>query len=505
MDPDAGGPGQGGEGAGVVVEVGADVTGLRPGDRVMGLFSGVGPISVTDHRLVCRMPGGWTFRQAAAVPVAYLTAYHGLVDLAGLRPGESVLVHAGTGGVGTAARQLARHLGAEVYTTAHPAKWDVLRADGLPDGRLASSRTVDFERRFLEATGGAGVDVVLNSLAGEFVDASLRLLPRGGRFLEMGKTDVRSAADVAARHPGVDYRAYDVRDPGPDRIRSMLAELRELFDRGVLRPPPVAAWDIGRAPDALRHLGEARHIGKVVLDLPDEGPGGSPGHHWDRDRAVLVTGGLGWLGRLAARHLVSAHGVRRLVLLGRRAPAPDVSAELDELRGLGAEVRVVACDAADRDALAATLTGLADDGVRVGGVVHAAGVLDDGLLPALTPERLDRVLLPKVDAALHLHELTRQLDLSAFVAFSSLAGTLGAAGQAGYAAANAAVDGLMEHRRSIGLPGVSIAWGVWEGTGGMAAGLTAADVARMARAGVAPLTVEQGLDLLDAATRRDRS
>ncbi|MEU7282894.1 type I polyketide synthase [Streptomyces sp. NPDC045431] len=492
VDPDAGGPGQGGEGAGVVTEVGPGVTGLRPGDRVMGLFSGVGPVTVTDHRLVCPIPDGWSFRQAAAVPVAYLTAYYGLVDLAGLRPGEAVLVHAGTGGVGTAALQLARHLGAERYATASPAKWDALRAAGLPDERIASSRTLDFERRFRDATEGRGVDVVLNCLAGEYTDASLRLLTHGGRFLEMGKTDRRDAAEVAAGHPGVVYRAYDVREPGPDRIREMLTALVELFAGGALKPPPVSSWPVGRAPDAFRYLAEARHVGKVVLDLPDDG------EPWDRDRAVLITGGFGWLGRLVARHLVTEHGVRRLVLMGRRVQE-DAGTELSRL---GADVRAVACDAADRDALATALAGLAADGVHVGGVVHAAGVLDDGVLTALTPEQLDRSLRPKVDAALHLHELTGDLDLSAFVAFSSVAGTLGSAGQAGYAAGNAFLDGLVEHRRAVGRPGVSVVWGLWEGAG-MGAGLTAADTARIARSGVVPLGVEQGLRLLDAAVRRD--
>ncbi|TDD92604.1 type I polyketide synthase [Actinomadura rubrisoli] len=497
-DPNASDPGQGGEGAGIVLETGPGVTDLRPGDRVMGLFQGIGPISVTDRRLVCRVPEGWTFRQAAAIPVTYVTAYYGLLDLAGLRAGESVLVHAGTGGVGTAAIQIARHLGAEVYATASPAKWDALRAAGLADERIAGSRTLDFERRFLDTTGGAGVDVVLNSLAGEFTDASLRLLPRGGRFLEMGKTDPRDPGEVAARHSGVAYRAYDMRDPGYDRIQEILVALLEWFEQGALQPPPVSAWDVRRAPDAFRYLGEARHIGKVVLDLPD---GDAP---WDTARAVLITGGLGWLGRLTARHLVSRHGVRRLVLMGRGAPGADAERDITGLRGLGADVRVAACDAADRDALAAALDGLARDGVRVGGVVHAAGVLDDGVLASLTPERLDRVLRPKIDAVLNLHELTGPLDLSAFVVYSSLAGTAGSAGQAAYAAGNAFVDGLMEYRRSTGRPGVSVVWGLWEGTGGMGAGLADADLARMARMGVRPLTPERGLDLLDAAVRRDR-
>ncbi|MFE2198863.1 SDR family NAD(P)-dependent oxidoreductase [Streptomyces amritsarensis] len=498
VDGHAGGSGQGGEGAGTVLEVGPGVTDLKPGDRVMGLFYGIGPTSVTDRRFVSRIPEGWSFRQAAAVPVTYLTAYYGLVDLAGLRAGESVLVHAGAGGVGTAAIQIARHLGAEVYSTASPAKWDALRGAGVADGHIASSRTLDFEGAFLAATGGRGVDVVLNSLAGEFADASLRLLPRGGRFLEMGKTDRREPAAVAAAHPGVVYRTYDVRDPGPDRIQEIFAELLALFERGALQAPPVAAWDLRRAPDAFRHLSEARHIGKVVLDLADED------ERWDTSRAVLVTGGLGWLGRLAARHLVTRHGVRQLVLMGRGLPGEDAARDVAALRELGADVRTVACDAADRDALAAALAGLAGDGVRIGGVVHAAGVLDDGLLTALTAESLERTLRPKVDAALNLHELTEPLGLDAFVAFSSLAGTLSAPGQAGYAAGNAFLDGLMEQRRSAGRPGLSVVWGLWEGAGGMGAGLTGADVARMARVGVAPITSGQGLDLLDAAVRRDR-
>ncbi|MDI5943009.1 zinc-binding dehydrogenase, partial [Micromonospora sp. DH15] len=201
----------GGEAAGVVTEVGADVTDLRPGDRVLGVFVGCfGPVAVTDRRLLAPVPDGWTYAQAASVPVVFLTAYHGLVNLAGLRAGESVLVHAAAGGVGMAAVQLARHLGATVYATASPGKWPALRAMGVPDSHLASSRTLDFEPHFLATSGGRGVDVVLDSLAREFVDASLRLLAPGGRFVEMGKTDKRDPQRVAADHPGVGYQAYDL-------------------------------------------------------------------------------------------------------------------------------------------------------------------------------------------------------------------------------------------------------------------------------------------------------
>jgi len=480
--------GQGGEGAGEVVEVAPDVTGLQPGDRVMGLFSGIGPVSVTDHRLACRIPDGWSYPQAAAVPVAYLTAYYGLVRLAGLRAGESVLVHAGTGGVGTAALQLARHLGATVYATASEPKWDVLRAAGLGDAQIASSRDLDFAAKFRAGTAGAGVDVVLNCLAGEFVGESLRLLKRGGRFLEMGKTDLLDPETVAAEHPGVCYRVFDVREPGPDRIQQMLGELLELFGSGALRPPPVSTWDIRSAPQAFRYLAEARHVGKVVLDLAP-----LDGAAWDPTRAVLVTGGFGTLGSLVARHLVTEHGVRQVVLLGRR---PDAGVEA-ALRDLGADVRSVACDAADRTALTAALGELTGAGVHIGSVVHAAGVLDDGVAISQTPEKLDRVLRPKVDAALHLHELTRELGVSTFVAFSSVAAALGSAGQANYAAANAFLDGLMEHRRAAGAPGVAIAFGPWDVEGGMAGNRAES------RVPVRWLPPADGLALFDAAVRRN--
>ncbi|NBH12545.1 polyketide synthase dehydratase domain-containing protein, partial [Amycolatopsis sp. SID8362] len=307
------------EGAGVVLECGEGVTGLKPGDKVLGFFPGsFGPRSVADQRMLAKMPEGWSFSEAASVPIVFLTAYYGLVDLAGLRAGESVLIHAGAGGVGMAAIQLARHLGAEVYATASPGKWDVLRASGLDDAHLASSRTTGFAELFREASGGRGVDVVLNALTQEFVDASFALMPRGGRFLEMGKADVRDAGDVAAAHPGVAYQAFDLVEAGPDRIRELFTEVIALFEAGALTPLPVRTWDVRRAPEAFRFVSQAKHVGKVVLTMPScFGPG-----------TVLITGGTGALGGLLARRLVTGHGVRDLVLLSRRGPDAPGAAEL---------------------------------------------------------------------------------------------------------------------------------------------------------------------------------
>ncbi|MFE3862233.1 SDR family NAD(P)-dependent oxidoreductase [Streptomyces goshikiensis] len=481
----------GSEGAGTVVETGPGVSDLAPGDRVMGMLPGAfGPLAVVDRRMIAPMPEGWTFAEAAAVPIVFMTAYYALHDLAGLREGESLLVHAAAGGVGMAAVQLARHWGADVYATASPAKWDTLRGLGLTDDKIASSRTLDFENTFRTATDGHGVDVVLDSLAREFVDASLRLLPRGGRFVEMGKTDVRDPRDVAATHPGVSYQAFDLTEAGLDRIQEMLTELLGLFEAGALNPIPVSAWDLRQAPEAFRYLSQARHTGKIVLTVPAD---------WNPDGTVLITGGTGTLGALVARHAVTVRGARRLILTSRRGEAAAGAAELAaQLRALGADVTVAACDAADREALAALLASI-PAAHPLTAVVHTAGVLDDGIAEALTPERLDRVLRPKADAALHLHELTRHLDLADFVLFSSAAGTFGGAGQANYAAANVFLDALARHRQAHGLPGTSLGWGLWAEASGMTGELDSADKDRMTRSGVLGLSSEEGLALLDTA------
>ncbi|MCS7476411.1 type I polyketide synthase [Umezawaea endophytica] len=472
------------EAAGVVLAVGSGVDGLAPGDRVMGMMDAAfGPVAVADHRMVCPMPAGWTFTEAAGVPLVFLTALYGLGDLAGLGAGESVLIHAAAGGVGMAATQVARQLGAEVYGTASTGKWHVLRAAGIPDDHIASSRTTEFERQFTTATGGRGVDVVLDALSGEFVDASLRLvgLDGGGRFVEMGKTDVREVDEVAAQYPGVRYRAFDLIEAGPDRIKEMLHQLYDWFSAGSLRPLPVTAWDLHRAPEAFRYLGQAKHIGKVVLTIPAK-----------LDGTVLITGGTGGLGAELARHLVG-QGVRHLVLTSRRGPDAPGAAEL--VAELDAQVDVVACDVSDRASLEALLAGIP----TLSGVVHTAGVLADGIVESLTPDRIDTVFAPKVDAAWHLHELTRDRDLAMFVLFSSSAGLLGSPGQANYAAANTYLNGLAAHRRSLGLPGIALTWGLWDQSAGMGAGLSKVDLARMARAGMPALAMAEGMALFDSA------
>ncbi|MBV8180547.1 MAG: SDR family NAD(P)-dependent oxidoreductase, partial [Mycobacterium sp.] len=480
----------GGEGAGVVVEVGPGVTEFAVGDSVYGFFpDGSGTLVAGDVRLLLPMPSDWSYAEAAAISAAFTTAYYAFVHLADVRPGQRVLVHAATGGVGMAAVQLARHLGLEVFATASRGKWDTLRAMGFDDDHISDSRSLEFEDKFRAVTGGRGVDVVLDSLAGEFVDASLRLVAPGGVFLEMGKTDIRDPGVIAQEHPGLRYRAFDLFEPGRVRMHQYMLELAELFDGGILRPLPVTVFDVRRAPAALRYLSQARHTGKVVLTMPDAWAAGT----------VVITGGTGMAGSALARHVVANHGVRQVLLLSRRGPdAPGAAELVAELGAAGAQVSVVACDAADRAALAKALSDIAVQ-YPLSAVIHAAGVLDDAVVTSLTPDRVDAVLRAKVDAAWNLHELTRDVGVSAFVLFSSIAGLVGSSGQANYAAANSFLDGLAAHRRAHGLPAISLGWGLWDQTSDMTGGLDAAGRARLGRSGVLALSSAEALQLFDTA------
>ncbi|MGV7859122.1 type I polyketide synthase [Mycobacterium kansasii] len=489
----------GAEGAGVVVEVGPGVTGLSVGDLVMGLLGVVSSEAVVDERLVTAVPAGCSLVAAAGVPVAFLTAWYGLSALAGVRAGRKVLVHAATGGVGMAAVALARYWGAEVFATASVGKWDTLRAMGFDDDHIGDSRTLDFEEKFRKATGG-GVDVVLNSLAGEFVDASLRLLVPGGCFIEMGKTDLRDPRAVTEQYRGVGYRAFDLMEAGPDLIAQMLSEVLELLSSRTLKPLPVRAFDVRCAQQAYRCVSQARHVGKVVLTIP-QGPAARSVLHGG---SVVITGGTGMAGAAVARHLVDRYGVGHVVLLSRTGEhAPGVADLVARLQQGGAEVSVAACDVADRDAVKAVLTELPDR-FPLKGVFHAAGVLDDAVIASLTPSRVEAVLKAKVDGAWNLHQLTQDVGLAAFVMFSSMAGIAGAPGQGSYAAANAFLDGLAAYRREHGLAGLSVAWGLWEQPSTMTRHLGERDFARMKQAGLDRLTTEHALQLLDTALLSDR-
>ncbi|MEV6229235.1 type I polyketide synthase [Saccharopolyspora shandongensis] len=463
--------------AGVVTEAASDVDRLSVGDRVAGMLPGaMGPLAVGDHRVFARVPQDWTFAQAAATPAVFLTAYLALHGLAEVQPGQRVLVHAAAGGVGMAAIQLLQHYGADIYATAHPTKWELLRELGIPDDHIASSRTPDFATRF------PAMDVVLNSLTGELLDASLDLLTPGGHFVELGKTDPRAPS-------GLHYHTFDLTEADPGHLQAMLGDLTALFASGDLTPLPVTAWDIRRAPEAFRHLSNARHTGKLALTIPT-----TP----DPRGTILITGGTGSLGTVLARHLAAQHPAH-LLLASRQGPAAPGAAQLrDELRSLGADVSIAACDFADSDAVQRLLDTIPADRPLTG-VVHAAGALHDAPVHALTAEQLATVLRSKVDSAWNLHHATRDHDLAFFAFYSSAAALLGNPGQANYAAANTFLDALAEHRHAQGLPALSLAWGPWNTSDGMTQHLTRGERERMASIGMHFLDPDEALRLFDQA------
>ncbi|QEU89612.1 type I polyketide synthase [Streptomyces kanamyceticus] len=499
----------GGEGAGVITEVGPGVTRLTAGDRVMGLLpdGAFGPLAVVDHRLVARVPRGWSFEQAAAAPKAFVHAYLALFDGAQLADGETLLVHDATGATGRAAVQLARYRGADVYATAQEETRYLLRGMGFDEAHSASSARASFADAVLAATGGRGVDVVFDAepcqdaaLVAAHRESLLRVLPRGGRLAEPAVdggpgTGSTGSDDSGATAASVRRHSYDLASVDPDRIAEILADLVKLFDRRVLRPLPVHGHDIRQAARLLSALGETAGSGKAVLTVPKP---------LDPDGTVLITGGTGTLGGLLTRHLVAEHGVRHLVLTSRRGPKASGAEELRaELVAAGASVNIAACDAADRAALAALLEDIPAEHPLTA-VVHAAGALADGLIGSLTERDVEHVLRPKVDAAVHLHELTRDLDLAEFVLYSAGAGVLGNPGQSNYAAANTFIDALAHHRRARGLPAVSMAWGFWGETSELTGQLDETLVTRMRRSGVLPIAAREGMALYDAARAAGR-
>ncbi|MEU8380857.1 SDR family NAD(P)-dependent oxidoreductase [Streptosporangium sp. NPDC048865] len=455
--------GYGLECAGEVVAVGDGVTGLAPGDRVAALVAEIGAMAshvTVDARLAVPVPAGLGHPEAATLPAAYVTVVYGMERLARLEAGDRVLVHAAAGGVGQAAVRLARRAGAEVIATAgSPGKRAWLREQGVE--HVFDSRSPAFADRVMEVTGGAGVDMVVNCLAGEAVDEGLRVLAPFGRFVELGKRDIAEnrglpLAPFAKSLSFHAVEAFSLAGRRPALVGAMLREVVDAVADGTLGPLPVTAFPAAEAEAAFRHMASARHIGKVVLtfDRP----------RLRADGTYLVTGGLSGLGLAAAEGLVR-QGARHLALMGRSEPGPHALERIAALREEGVRVAVLAADVADAAALESALDGLRAQGPPLRGVLHAAGVLRDRTIAATDFDEVREVLRPKVDGTRNLHRLTRRDPLELFVLFSSAAGLLGSGGQAGYAAANAFLDGFAHWRRGEGLPATSVDWGVWSEIG----------------------------------------
>ena len=488
----------GGEFCGRVVEIGSEVSSVSPGDRVVGLaFGTFGSEAVTREEMVAPAPPGIPAAALATIPTAFVSAALSF-DMADLNAGERVLIHAGTGGVGMAAVQLAQAAGAEVFATTSAPKQAYLRSLGVK--HVFDSRQTKFGEEILEATGGQGVHMVLNSLTGPgFIDASLSCLARGGRFVEMARVEILSEEEMSAVRPDVGYwiLEFDVlKESDPARAGDSLRRVMEGMATGDLSPLVHTRWSLAEAGSAMKYMQAARHIGKIVL-------AGAPletGRLRD-DRTYLVTGGLGGIGCVVAGWLAD-RGAGAIVLNGRRAPDPEAADAIEELRQQGVAVGVELADVTDPAALDEMLARIDANLPPLGGVVHSVGVLSDGALTNQTWEKFEEVLWPKMLGAWHLHRATEDRDLDLFVLFSSVAGVMGNPGQSNHAAANAFLDQLAAHRRSLGFPGQSIAWGAWSGLG--EAEEQRERIARqLEAAGTGWISPEQGLRAFDHLVRQD--
>ena len=483
---------------GRIVEVGSEVSAAAVGDHVVGLgFGAFGPQMVTREELVAPAPSGFSVSGLATVPSAFVSAALSF-ELSGLEAGERVLIHAGAGGVGLAAIQLVQAAGAEVFATASAPKQAYLRSLGVE--RIFDSRQTAFGREILEATGGEGVDVVLNSLTGEgFIDASLSCLKQGGRFVEMARRDILSEEEMAAARPDVAYAILELdvlKKTEPAWVGRVLREVVERLAAGELKPILHSRWPLAEAGAALSFMRSARHLGKIVVTPPPLVKG-----RLRQDRTYLVTGGLGGIGCAVADWLAD-RGAGVIVLNGRRPPDDEAEAAIANLRERGVTVQVELADVTDTAAIDRMLARMDAALPPLGGVIHSVGVLSDGALTNQSWERFETVLWPKVLGAWHLHRATEDRDLDLFVLFSSRVGVMGNPGQANHAAANAFLDQLAGHRRARGLPGQAIAWGAWSEIGEAAEQRDRIDRQRTALGG-RWFTPRQGMQAFDQLVRQD--
>lgn len=448
--------------SGTVERVGPNVTNFRPGDEVIAIGTGTFSQFVTvPAQYAVLKPARLSTADAAGVAIPFLTAAYALEELGRMKAGDRVLIHSAAGGVGLAAVQLARRSGAEIYATASESKWNFLRSQGVQ--HIYDSRTSDFADRILEATDGAGIDIVLNSLTGELASCSFSLLREKGYFIDISK------ADTPRELAGSRYHRFDLLDLPPAKLQQMLDRLANDLERGELSPVSTSVYPMAEVTSAFDKMRQAKHIGKIVVTQ----------RNIDSQGTYLITGGASGLGLAVAQHLIE-QGAKHLILIGRRAPTAT----------LPAQAQFRQADVTRREDIARVLDEIAVSGHPLRGVVHAAGVLDDAMLVDQSIERFQKVLEPKVTGAWNLHNLTRNERLEFFVLFSSIASVTGSPGQANHAAANAFLDSLVAYRRSLGLPAMSINWGAWSGIGS-AAGMST--LQRLKSKGLEAMIPEEGI------------
>ncbi len=495
--------------AGEVVRRGKNVTQFQIGDEVVALAAGAFSSFVTvSEQMAVRKPMFLSFAETASLPAAFTTAYYALCHLARMNTKETVLIHSAAGGVGMAALQLAKRCGATVFATAGNAEKRSF-VQSLGADYVMDSRSLQFAEEIRKITSGKGVDIVLNSLAGDFITSSLSLLKKNGRFCELGKQGILEPQAFYASKPEASYFIIDLGESlKADAAlgRQMLTLILQWVEDGSLTPLPVTQFPIADAKNAFRYMAQAKHVGKVVFTgyeqlsgsliktrLDATGTNGTDSLRFNSSASYLLTGGKGGLGLLLARWMVE-RGARHLILAGRSKPTHEAREVIRDLQNAGAKVYQPELDVSSPSAVAGLFREFGSSMPRLRGIIHAAGVLDDGVFMQLTWNRFKTLFGPKVYGAWNLHQLSQDMDLDFFVMFSSIASVLGSPGQANHAAANAFMDSLAHFRRARGLPAVTINWGAWSQVGAAAKGEV---LKRLTAQGIDAIEPEQGLELFE--------
>ena len=491
----------GGECAGIVRAVGEEVESLKAGDRVVGIATSCfANCAIGRASELTRIPSGMSPAEAATLPFAFMTAHHALIDIGELRAGEWVLIHAAAGGVGSAAVQIAQSAGARIIATAgSKAKQESLRAAGIE--HVFSSRDTGFTDEILRVTDGKGIDLALNSLSGPFIDATVACLAKVGRLVEIGKRDIWTHSRFDESRPEGAYHILDlskIRSTSPEVSDALFSKVMNAARDGTLRPLPVTSFPLDQAGEAFEYMAQAKHVGKIVLLPSAKQPDLT---NLDPESSYLITGGTRGLGLETAREMVRG-GARILILVSRSKPDSEASDVLNKLRAQGVRIETYQVDISDKAAVAKLFERFKRDLPPLRGIVQSAGQLSDASILNMTREEFGVALKAKVDGSWNLHVESLSCALDFFVLYSSVAGTLGSAGQTNHAAANAYMDALAQYRQSLALPATSIAWGAWS-EAGIAAESSADQTA--GRLGIRPIKTSAGLEMAQTAMTSGRA
>lgn len=461
--------------SGVVEKVGSGIRDFRVGDEVISFAPACFSTRViTKTTTTALKPSSWSNAEAATVPTAFFTVYYALHYLARLQKGEKILIHGAAGGVGLAALQYAKYVGAEVYATAgSDEKRNYVRSMGAD--YVLDSRSLAFADEIMNLTNGIGVDVVLNSLYGEAVLRNLSILRPFGRFLELGKRDFYANNKIGLRpfRNNISYFGIDADQlliEREDLASNLFKEMMGLFDSGHLKPLPHRVFGASQVEEAFRYMQQSKQIGKVVVSFTNKDreflEKVAINSAFKKDDLVLdpgssylVTGGTSGFGLESAKWLVS-RGAKNLILISRSGVKDNESViAIEQLKLNGVNIYIHKVDVSDFDQMESLIKEIKDNYPKLKGILHAAAVIDDALIQHLDKDKLERVLLPKINGAYNLHLLTENIPLDFFVMFSSMTTYLGNPGQANYVAANSYLESLVHYRRSLGLPASYAAFG----------------------------------------------